>query len=809
MTRTPLLLLVLAAACHKDDDYTQLYATQDKAPSLSWDDIEAMEYMGPTLIDQGVNFCTYSESATRIDLLLFDEPESELPTQQFELTRTGDLWCLYVEGIGAGQHYGYVAWGPNWPYDEAWNVGQIDGFLTDVDSEGNRFNPNKLLLDPWAKALHRDHDWSKGSNATGPARTQSTWAAASKNIVVRTDTYEWSEHEDEWLAMRTDPDAPGHGWDDLVLYEAHPKGFTMNAASGVDHPGTFRGIGEHAEYLQDLGITALELLPIMERPLDGGYWGYNTLNFFAPELSYSAAFRDNGEPDEVIEEFKWMVDQLHQHDIEVVLDVVYNHTGEGGAWREKVYYGGQDLDPTTTSESYNLDPDIVMGIYSYRGLDNAGYYAHKAGMREYEDHTGVGNQTRPNHDPMSRLILDSLHFYSDEMHVDGFRFDLAGILGEVDQSYDDWDGANSVLQDIIDDPRLQERNTRIIAEPWTANWTYGPLIGAYPASTTVDGYGWMEWNARFRDWWRAYINYDDWTLSSQEGGADGGFVMMGSQDQYDWNGRRPYTSVNFITAHDGFTMYDLFTYAEKQNACGPLNPICCDDPTSAWCQTDSGESNNRSRDWGSEDLKRQMMRNAFTAMMISHGTPMILGGDEWMRTQLGNNNAFSDWADNDWNWFRWGEWQSITNYGGYRMHDFVRDIIAFRKAHTYALAPTEWGGGMPHSWRNATNTGDPNWGGKNLMIHYYDDGSWDEPEIVIAINMETGNTVDFTLPEGRTWARVVDTQPYYDTDWFTDEPTADPYASGNIWLEDPLTLAGGATYGLPQRSIAIFEEVVE
>jgi len=803
----PLLLLV-ATGCKKDD-YTQLYATEDKAPSLEWDAIEDMDHMGPTIVDQGVNFAVYADRATRIDLLLFDDPESERPVQQFTMTRAGSIWNLYVEGIGKGQHYGFVAWGPNWPEHDDWLPGKIDGFRADVDAQGNRFNPNKLLIDPWAKALHRDHDWSRGSTASGPARTQSTYGAATKAIIVDTDTYEWSDGEADWLAMRTDGQAEGHGWDDLIIYEVHPKGFTMNPASGVDHPGTFRGVGELAGYLADLGITAVELMPIHEKPLDGGYWGYNNMNFFAPELTYSAAYTVYDEPDEVIDEFKWMVDQLHQHDIEVIVDMVYNHTGEGGFWRDKVYYDDMVLDPTTQAESYNLEPKEVVGIYSFRGFDNANWYALTDDFQGYSNNTGVGNQTRPNNTPMQRLIMDSLHFYVEEMHVDGFRFDLAGILGEVDLDYDSWNGEDSVLKDIIEDEVIQEYNVRIIAEPWTAEWAYGPLIGAYPASDTTAGFGWLEWNARFRDWWRSFINEDGWVLNSQEGGADGGFVMMGSKQQYDWNGRQPWTSVNFITAHDGFTMYDLFTYPEKQNGCGPLNPICCDDETSPWCQQDSGESHNRSRDWGEEHLKRQMMRNAFVAMMISHGTPMLLGGDEWMRTQIGNNNAYSTWADNDWNWFRWGEWQATNAEERHRMHDFVRDVIQLRREHTYALAPTAWGGGMPHSWKDAGNGDSVDWAGKHVMLHYYDDGTWDEPELAILINMETSSTIDFTLPGGRTWQRLIDTQSWFDEDgYFTDNPSADLYTSHNTSLDEPVVIDDGQ-YGVPPRSIVILEEVVD
>jgi len=794
-------LLLLLAGCTKDD-YAQLYETEAKAPSLDFADIEALDLMGPTIVDQGVNFAVYSHNAERVDLLLFDDPESERPVQQFEMSRVGDVFNLYVEGIGYGQHYGYVAWGPNWPYDEAWVPGQIDGFQADVDAQGNRFNPNKLLIDPYAQAVHRDHDWSKGSTATGPGRTESTWGAAAKSIVLEPDTYEWSANETDWLAMRRDADAPGHGWDDLIIYEVHPKGFTMNAASGVDHPGTFRGIGEKAAYLQDLGITAVELLPVHEKPLDGGYWGYNNLNFFAPEVSYSAAFTVDQRPEEVMDEFKWMVDELHQHDIEVIVDVVYNHTGEGGFWRQKLFYDDIDLDPGISAEAVNLDPKEVVGLYSFRGLDNYEYYAHTEDNQTYWNNTGVGNQTRPNNAPMERLIMDSLRFYVEELHVDGFRFDLAGILGEQDLNYNEWyaDPNESVLGDIIHDPVMQEYNVRMIAEPWTAGGWYGSLIGAYPNSTDTDGYGMSEWNAHFRDWWRSFLN-EGIALNHAEP-RDGGAVITGSFDNYAWNGRKPYASVNFITAHDGFTLYDMFSFTEKQNMCGVLNPVCCDDPASAWCETESGDSHNRSKDWGDEAMKRQMMRNAFTAMMISHGTPMMLGGDEYMRTQYGNNNAYSTQADNEWNWFRWGEWQATNATERHRMHDFVRDLIAFRKSHTHALSPTEYGGGQQFTWKSPNNDDSVNWGGKAVMQHYWDEGDGHN-QLAILINMEAGDTV-FTLPAGVTWYRVVDTQAWWDDGYLTGDGSGeDQSASHNI------SLAGEelseATFTVPAHSIVIVE----
>ena len=808
----PLLLTALVVGCTSEG--ISLYDTAPVAPQLTRGDVEAMEHMGPVLTETGVNFATYSENATRIELLLFDDPEAPTPAQRFPMEPVvagSPVWSLYVEGIGLGQHYGYVAWGPNWPYDPEWIPGTIDGFVADVDSDGNRFNPNKLLIDPWARALHRDHDWSRGSTASGPARTQSTWGAAAKSVVVES-TYEWSGAESSWRAARSANDLPGHDWHEMVVYEVHPKGFTADPASQVDHPGTFRGIGEKADYLADLGITAVELLPIHEKPLDGGYWGYNNINFFAPELSYAS----DPDPREVIDEFKWMVDQLHQAGVEVWVDVVYNHTGEGGLWRERIYQTDTPLDPSTDASFYNFDPHETAGIYSFRGLDNAAFYALDPDGLIYWNNTGVGNQTRPNHAPMERLILDSMRFLVEELHVDGFRFDLAGILGERDLDYNNWDDpANTVLQAISDADFIQDNNVRIIAEPWTAGGNYGSLIGAYPNATNGHGSGWGEWNARFRDWWRDFVNDDGWRLSStisQEWGAnaDGGFVMTGSYDYYAHNGRKPWHSQNFITVHDGFTMYDLFTYEEKVNGCGPLNPVCCDNPASAWCDQQSGDDHNRSRDWGGgtwgEATKRQMMRNMFLAMMISHGTPLLLGGDEWMRTQLGNNNAYSTQADNEWNWFQWGNWQQDD--ARVRMHDFVRGAIALRKDHEYAFAPTDWGEGAPFSWKNAQNSGDPDWNSRHLMIHYWDASFG--PELAILINLERFD-VTYTLPEGREWVRLADTQRWFDVedpdnpDDFFEQSGADVRASANISLGEDAVPISEPSYGVPANSIVILE----
>jgi glycogen operon protein len=787
MRRLALIALLAVVSCSEkpDPDRVRLYHTAPIGPGLEEVEVQELEHLGPTLLDKGVNFGVFSANATRVDVLLFDDPESDQPTQQFEMKRTGDVWNLYVEGIGLGQHYGYIAWGPNWEVDEKWSPGKVDGFVADVDAAGHRFNPNKLLIDPYAKALHRDHDWSRGSLASGPDRTVSTYAASSKSVVVQS-AYEWSENETTWREQRQD-DGP-HAAHEQIVYEVHAKGFTADPASGVTHPGTYRGLGDRAEYFADLGVTAVELLPIHEKPLDGGYWGYNNISFFAPEISYAAT----DDPTEVIDEFKAMVDALHQQNIEVWVDVVYNHTGEGGLWRERIELNDTAFGP---GDLTNFDPHEVAGLYSFRGLDNASYYALSADGRTYWNNTGVGNQTRSNNTAMRKLIIDSLRFYVDELHVDGFRFDLAPVLGEKDQFYNEWEViSQTVVQDIADDEVLNKYNTRIVAEPWSLAGFY---LGDFPK--TEGRHGWSEWNAHFRDVWRSFVNDDQRALSAADGGVDIGGTLTGSSALFGDDGRRPYHSHNFITVHDGFTLYDLVSYNEKLNGCGPLNPVCCDAPNSPWCQKQTGEDNNRSRDWGDEPTKRQMMRNFFVSMLISHGTPLLLGGDEWMRSQLGNNNAYSTQADNEFNWFQWGAWQAKDE--NHRMHDFVRKMIRFRRDNQHAFAPEDYGSGAPFSWKNAANTAEPDWGSRNLMLHYHDPAAG--PELLIALNMQR-DPVDFTLPEGRTWSRVVDTQAYFDDTTFLAENADDLRQSYNIDTAEPLLLTE-PTYQAMGSSIVIFQ----
>ncbi len=831
------LAALLGSACLENASTPRLYDSAPRAPSFSVADIVALKHLGPTMVDQGVNFGVYSERATRIELAIFEDPKADLPTRRFLMTRYGNVWNVYVQGVGEGTDYGYIAWGPNWTYEPSFKPGTLDGFVADVDDQGNRFDPNKLLIDPYAKMVTGDFDWSRSSPASGPAREESDWGAQAKSVVVQSD-YQWSANEAKWRAERESSDFPGHNRNDLVIYETHVKGFTANPADPtIVHPGSYLGFGEDAKYLQDLGVNAVELLPVMLKPLDGGYWGYMTLNFFTPELDYSW----DKDPRYVIDEFKWMVDQLHQHGIEVILDVVYNHFGEGGLWRQKLELGSGMLDPGTVGQMVNLDPEEVAGIYSFRGLDNAAYYALSDGNKGYWNNTGVGQDARDNHTPMRKLILDSLHYWADEMHVDGFRFDLAPVMGEQDGNYNQWDNpTNTVLQTIIDDPELAKEHVPIIAEPWAAGGP-GAQLGNFPASSITPNRGWGEWNGAFRDEWRAFVNgtctkwckdpktcsdpsscvdpstgctlgtclswNDGWPLNQAHWSPiDVGATLTGSQPFFAHNGRPPYDSINFITIHDGFTMYDLFSFDTKQNGCSPVYPECCTERLSAWCDPTAGENNNLSRNWGmdqaGEAMKRQLMRDMFVALLVSQGTPMLLGGDEWMRTQLGNNNAYSTESDNSWNWYDWGAWEAKSEKQ--RMHDFVREMIHFRESHEYAFAPETYGGGAPFVWRSEIDDGNVNWSGRHVAM-YYDDPT-KGPLLDILINMDRTQTTFVLppLPPGKTWKRVVDTQSYYDSTDYLQKANADFDKSSNIWLSDPAAVAGGS-YAAQGSTIVIVE----
>ena len=544
--------------------------------------------LGATWTDGGVNFALFSENASGADVCLFDDADSPVESLRVRMTEhTDQVWHVFLPGVGPGQHYGFRVYGPYNP------------------EKGQRFNASKLLLDPYAKAVSGDVEWGTEMYAyrqndrtdDGERDYRDDAAGMPKSIVVD-PAFDWEGDEL--------PRTPLHR---SVIYEAHVKGFSqLNPEVPEPLRGTYAGLGSEASvrYLKELGVTAVELLPIHQHVEDQflvekglkNYWGYNTLGFFAPHHSYAHAAPGAG----VVQEFKAMVKSLHAAGIEVILDVVYNHTAEGN----------------------HLGPTL-----SFKGIDNASYYrlAHRD-PRLYLDFTGCGNSLNVLHPQVLRMVVDSLRYWVTEMHVDGFRFDLAATLvrGEVGISK-----YSAFLAIIHQDPVLSQ--VKLIAEPWDIG-EGGYLVGNFPVL-------WAEWNGKYRDTVRRYWKGDDWQV------AELAYRLSGSSDLYRSSGKRPYASINFITAHDGFTLNDLVSYNDKHNEANGEENRDGDNHNSSWnCGaeglTDAPEIN---------ALRRRQRRNLLATLFLSQGVPMLLGGDEYGRTQDGNNNAYCQ--DSPLSWLGW------------------------------------------------------------------------------------------------------------------------------------------------------------
>jgi isoamylase len=543
--------------------------------------------LGATWDGQGTNFALFSEGASGVDLCLFDAPDvaerERIPLPEC----TAHVWHGYLPGVRPGQLYGFRVYGPYEP------------------EAGLRFNPAKLLLDPYTRAVANKPDWRAPLFSYAPGNPQedlrrddgdSAWGAPKGVVVSRFF---------DWEADRP----PRIPWHRSVIYEMHVKGFTQrHPRIPPDLRGTYAGMAHPAaiEHLTELGVTAVELLPVHEflddkHLLDRGltnYWGYNTLGFFAPDGRYS----NTGRLGEQVAEFKSMVRALHRAGIEVILDVVYNHTAEGN----------------------HLGPTL-----SLRGIDNHAYYRLAPEQpRFYVDYTGTGNSLNVRHPEVLRLIMDSLRYWVTEMHVDGFRFDLAATLA---RELHDVDRLSAFFDIIHQDPVISQ--AKLIAEPWDVG-EGGYQVGNFPVL-------WTEWNGKYRDSVRRYWRGDESLV------AEIAYRLSGSSDLYQSDGRRPYASINFVTAHDGFTLHDLVSYNEKHNAAnGEENRD----------GTDYNLSCNYGVEGPTEDpevvaLREQQKRNVLATLLVSQGVPMILGGDEIGRTQRGNNNAYCQ--DNGVSWFDW------------------------------------------------------------------------------------------------------------------------------------------------------------
>jgi glycogen operon protein len=565
--------------------------------------------LGATWDGEGVNFALFSENATRVELCLFDGHDSAHESHRIPMEeRTDQVWHMYLPEVRPGQHYGYRVHGPYAP------------------EAGHRFNPAKLLIDPYAKAISGTIEWSDamfgyriGDEAADLSRDDRDNAGNVPKCVVIDQAFTWGGDQ----LLHT-------AWDQTVIYEVHVKGFTARHPDvSESQRGTYAGLTSPAvlDYLKSLGVTAVELLPVhhfvrdkhlFDRGLTN-YWGYNSIGFFSPDIRY-ATFPKRGEH---VKEFKTMVKTLHSEGLEVILDVVYNHTGEGN----------------------HLGPTI-----SFRGIDNAAYYRLVPdNKRYYMDYTGTGNTLNVTHPRTLQLIMDSLRYWVQEMHVDGFRFDLASTLA---RELHDVDRLSAFFDIIHQDPVLSQ--VKLIAEPWDLG-EGGYQVGNFPV-------GWAEWNGRYRDSIRRYWKGDNDQVGELA------YRLTGSSDLYETSGRRPHASINFVTAHDGFTLNDLVSYNDKHNeANGEDNRDGTNDNSSWNCgvegPTDHPEVN---------ALRERQKRNFLATLLLSQGVPMICGGDEIGRSQHGNNNAYCQ--DNELSWYDWKLDRSTRD-----LFTFVQQLIALRR----------------------------------------------------------------------------------------------------------------------------------
>jgi glycogen operon protein len=566
--------------------------------------------LGATVKPDGVNFALFSQNAREVSLLLFDDPKG-LPSRTIALeNRTKYTWHAFVHGLRPGQLYGYKVNGDHNP------------------AGGARFNGNKLLLDPYAKALtgkvRNSENLLLAYDAASPNRDLSQDVRDNARIVPKCIAV------DDTVFDWRDDAPPGIPLEKLFMYEVHVKGFTAHASSGAASPGTYLGFIDKIPHLKELGVNAVELLPVHEHYVEDfisakgltNYWGYNTIGFFAPESSYSTL----SSPGCQVGEFKTLVRELHASGIEVILDVVFNHTGEGN-----------ELGPTI----------------SFRGIDNQTYYA-LTGTKEhpyryYMNYSGCGNTLDLSAAPVIRLVMDSLRYWVEIMHVDGFRFDLASVLG---REHSGFERSAGFFDTVSQDPVLQR--VKLIAEPWDIG-TY--QLGNFP----VD---WSEWNGRFRDTARRFLKGDAGTV------RDLGWRLTGSADLYGDDGRSAYNSINFITCHDGFTLHDLFSFNGKHNLTNGEENRDGSDDNASWNCGAEGDTD----DPGVLALRMKLAKNAMCMLLLASGTPMILGGDEFFRTQGGNNNAYCQ--DNGISWFDWN-WRPENE----ELFGFTKRLIALCGAY--------------------------------------------------------------------------------------------------------------------------------
>ena len=645
--------------------------------------------LGATAHHDGVNFCVFSKHATAIELLLFDSPNAPTAAAIFKLHpqrhKTFFYWHIFVKGIYPGQVYAYRVSGP------------------DAPEEGHRFDSNKVLLDPYSKAIvgysiySRKAAIGKGDNC----------AQALRGVVVDSGSYDW---EDD-----CHPRVP---YSETIIYELHIGGFTKHPNSGIapEKRGTYSGLIDKIPYLKQLGVTTVELLPVHAfDPEDAApglrnYWGYSTLSFFAPHRDYSSDKTVLGP----VNEFRDMVKALHREGIEVILDVVFNHTAEGN-----------EQGPTL----------------SFRGLDNKTYYILKKNMRHYANYSGCGNTFRGNHPVAGGLILDSLRYWVSEMHVDGFRFDLASVLARDSKGMpltnNPRETAN-ILWSIESDPVLA--GTKLIAEAWDA-------AGLYSVGNFIEFADWFaEWNGPYRDDVRRFVKGDTGTVGLLAA------RILGSPDIYRRPERDVNRSINFLTCHDGFTLNDLVSYNSKHNHANGENSRDGSDDNHSWNCGAEGSTDNPEI----LRLRQRQMKNLFTILFMSQGTPMLLMGDEVRRTKKGNNNTYCQ--DNELSWFDWSALERES-----KLADFVRNLINFTGKlalfHQECLLDVTYASYNPHLIWHGVKLGQPDWSNESHSLAFSLRHPAAEEHLHIMFNAYWQD-LEFELPiigHGERWHRIIDT----------------------------------------------------
>jgi glycogen operon protein len=652
--------------------------------------------------EDGVNFSLFSDHATAVELLLFDRSNQSVPTHVIRLdpqvNRTYYYWHVLVPGLGDGQIYGYRVHGPHEPH------------------EGHRYNPAKVLLDPYARAVAYGDNWRR-AEAHGEA--DNTYSAL-KSVVVDLEGYDWGDDRPLQRPMR-----------ETVLYEAHVRGLTAHPSARVSNPGTYRAVIDKIPYLRSLGITAVELLPVQQfdpqevtrnNPLTGdplcNYWGYAQVAFLAPHQGY--ACEPGGRA--VVDEFRDMVKALHAAGIEVILDVVFNHTAEG-----------DENGPTI----------------SFRGLANDAYYMLAEDKSRYLDFTGCAHTVSANHSIVRRLIRDCLRHWVRAYHIDGFRFDLASALSRDDQGRPITD--SPLLWEIESDPVLA--GTKLIAEAWDASGYY--QLGGFT------GDRWAEWNGRFRDDVRRFVRGDPGAVRDLAWRMTGSFDLFRKKASYS-----SHRSINYVTAHDGFTLADLVSYNRKHNlANGEANRDGAEHNFSWNCGVEGA-----SDDPGVRALRARQMRNLLALLMTARGTPMLLGGDEFARTQRGNNNAYCQ--DNEVSWY---DWSFVETHAD--LVRFVRLLVALRRRHPTLTADHRMNGApydaMLHEGVtfHGVRLGHPDWGyySHSLAMHLHGQEGDDGFYVIANAYYEP---LTFALPADIRWQRLVDTALASPDDIVEDEAAA-------------------------------------